>query len=305
MRIASIDIGTNTVLMLIADVSPTGELTVVRDEHAIVRLGKSVDGTRRISADGLERLVNQLLQYVHIAQKEGCGRIVATGTSALRDAVNREEVLLAVTAVTGLEIRILSGDQEADLTFKGAVSGLRHAQKSGEIVVLDIGGGSTEIVKGTRRKVIYKRSVDVGAVRLTERYWEIYPAQPEAIVDCRSSIGDSLGGIDLRTGRATWVGVAGTVTTCAAIVQKLTPFDAEKINGSGLRIEDVEGIWEKLSVMSLEELQAHPQIHPDRADIIMAGVAILREVMKRWRVEEIVVSTRGLRYGAALGEIGN
>ncbi len=299
MRIAAFDIGTNTILMLVADVEASGSLRVVRDEHTIARMGKGVDKERRISEQTLERVEGILQSLLDIAKGEGCERIVAGGTSALRDAGNRDEVVSYLRSQLGLEVWVLTPEEEAQFTFRGTVSGsgTGSAVRTG---VIDIGGGSTELMVGSGTHADVLTSLDIGAVRLTERWWNGYPASPSALENAGRDIRNALKAVSVEAGGVTWLGVAGTPTTLAAMALGLAAFGPSRINGHVLTREFVERSFDELSRMTLPQLRSHPQIHPDRADIIVAGTLILREIMRGVRIEEIGVSVRGLRFGMAL-----
>ena len=303
-RIASIDIGTNTILMLVADVASDGRVTVVRDEHSIARLGRGVDSARRIVPETVDRVMGVLRSYLEIARTAGAERVVACGTSALRDAANRDEVLQSIRDRIGMDVRILSGDEEAHLTYFGTISPLKQEATQGAFGVIDIGGGSTEITSGTPDRIMYRRSCDVGSVRLTERWWKIYPPLEESVAAAKKDIHRAFRDVRPDTGSATWVGVAGTLTTCAAIDLKLEQFDRTGVDGYILKKETVDRILGDLMSMSLEQLQHHPQIHPQRADIISAGVLILEAVMEVLGLQSIMVSDRGLRYGMLMDAAG-
>ena len=299
MRIAALDIGTNTILMLVADVDNSGRLSVIRDEHSIGRLGKGVDADRLISDETIERVEGILRSQLELARTLGCERIVAGATSAMRDAANRELVLRTFRDHLGLDVRVLSANEEAALTFRGTLSGIDRSPKS-RAGVIDIGGGSTEIMVGTGEDAQFRTSVDIGAVRLTERWWDGYPMSEGRWKEVGSEIQKELQNIQIASGPIRWFGVAGTPTTLAAIALTLNTFDPAAIDGYALTRDFVEQTVHELSKQTLAQLRAHPQIHPGRADIIVAGALILREIMRRFRIREIGVSVRGLRYGLAV-----
>ncbi len=299
MRIAAIDIGTNTILLLIADVDADGCVAVIRDEHSIARLGKGVDRQRRIMPEAERRVVEILRSHLAIAAAEGVQRVIAVGTSALRDAANRDDVLRVIRDQLGLEISVVSGEDEALLTFRGTLSGL-SLPPDAKVAVLDIGGGSTEVTFGTPQAIASHSSLDIGAVRLTERWWDGYPPSAEALARAREDLDASLQQIRSEGSAACWFGVAGTPTTLAAIGLGLPTFDRKAVDGHVLTRAFVERTVEALCTLPLPQLQSHPQIHPQRADIIVAGAMILAAVLRRYAIDEITVSARGLRYGLAL-----
>ncbi|MGD0339801.1 MAG: Ppx/GppA phosphatase family protein [Bacteroidota bacterium] len=302
MRIASIDIGTNTILMLIADVERDSDryrFTVLKDELVIARLGKGVDEHRRILPAAFERIKEYLREYQRIARGYAVDTIIACGTSALRDAVNRDEFLAYMKKEIDLAIRILSGEEEARLTFRGAV--LEYPLTHDTFGVIDIGGGSTEIVLGTIQKILNHISLDIGSVRLTERFLLSSPPTYSQLDEAASYIRATLSSAQFGSLDDTiLVGVAGTVTTLAALHQQLPAYDREKVSGYKLSLEIIESIYEQLLPLTVEQIEAIPQIVHGRADIILAGVLILKEFMHCIHGTNIIASDRGLRYGIAM-----
>ncbi|HWP81068.1 MAG TPA: Ppx/GppA phosphatase family protein [Bacteroidota bacterium] len=302
MRIAAIDIGTNTILMLVADCTDPTQLRVLRDEHVIARLGKGVDDSKRLTSEAVNRTLQYLSGYKLIAEKEGAERIVTCGTSALRDAENRDEFVATVRDQIGLEVEILKGNEEAELTYLGAVSNYVKSPKDA-FVVLDIGGGSTEVTQGEGFKVRSRRSFDIGSVRLTERILRTSPPTIEALHATKSLIQKEFSDHEIDIAQAKLIGVAGTLTTLAALDLQLASFDREKVGGHVLTLDRVRSMFEELSRKTRAEIEAYPQILPGRADIIVAGVFILLEVLQLIGAKAITVSDRGLRYGMVLREL--
>ena len=300
MRISAIDIGTNTVLLLVAEVHGTN-LEPIEHGYAIARLGQGVDERRNISQEAMDRVAGVLGDYMRISREQQVERIVACGTSALRDAHNRNEFLQFVKTRFGLEVMVLSGEEEAELTYVGALSEFPSEQE-GEYAVIDIGGGSTEVITGTRSEVQSAMSLDIGCVRLTERFLNQTPPDPESLKRAVTMIREHSRSLPEMNRATRLVGVAGTVTTLAAIDLNLPHYDPLAVSGHVLPMTGIQQIFNRLSVKSLNELKAVPQIHIGRADIIVAGVVILIELMKLTGRDEITVSDRGLRYGLALRE---
>jgi exopolyphosphatase/guanosine-5'-triphosphate,3'-diphosphate pyrophosphatase len=304
MRLTTIDIGTNTILMLIADVVADGTLSVVRDEQVIPRLGKGIDARRRITPDTFDRIFGELQKYKSTAEAYHTEKIIACGTSALRDAINREEFVGFIKKKLGLEIEILSGDEEADLTYRGAVSGFLRNDSQEAFAVLDIGGGSTELSIGRGFLVAKKMSFDMGCVRLTERILHSSPPGLSALDRALSEVrawGSSLPQLPSETHL---LGVAGTVTTLAAIYLRLESFDPTRVNGHFLTLEVIDRIFNQLKSLTIADMiHQFPQIQRGRADILLAGIIILMESLLRLGKPEIVASDRGLRHGIALREM--
>lgn len=303
MRLATIDIGTNTILMLIADFAADGTITAVRDEQVIARLGKGVDAYRRITAETFSRVLGILQKYKSTAESNHVDKIIACGTSALRDASNSGEFIQNVKDTLGVEITVLSGQEEAELTYRGAVSEFLRPGLERSYAVLDIGGGSTELTIGRQDAVIRKSSLDIGCVRLTERILKSSPPNALAITQALSEVRSWVSTLPQLLPTTRLIGVAGTVTTLAAISLKLQTYDPAHVSGHFLPIEVVMRTFDQLKTKTIGEmLRSFPQIQLGRADIILAGVLILMETLKRFNVKGITVSDRGLRYGIALRE---
>ena len=297
MRLASIDIGTNTVLMLIADIQRDGSLEVVRDEHFIGRLGKGVDEHGIIQKETFHRVYDILFQLKYIADSVGVHYLSACGTSALRDAKNRQEFIDFIKEKIALDIQILTGIEEAELTYLGAVSEYLPVAGSENFAVLDIGGGSTEIVIGSGARVTSSVSIDIGSVRLTERILKNNPPSSIALENAVQFVRDHLQNISPLPPATTIIGVAGTLTTLAALDLRIPQFDRNLVNRHVLTRETIDRIFQELRPLTLDQLRRYPQIHPSRADILLAGITILRETLRTVKLPKIIVSDRGLRYG--------
>lgn len=295
-----IDIGTNTILMVTVRTEPDGTLTVLGDEHAIARVGRGVDATGAIQPATIDRLEGFLLHYRAIAESLGAEKIVAFGTSALRDARNRAELIDEILRRTGIEIEVISGEEEAVWTYRGALFGLGLG--AARSAVLDIGGGSTELALGDGQNVERAVSLDIGAVRITERFFPSFPPTPRQLADARSWTSAQLERLFELPPEAQLVGVAGTVTTLGAIALGLERFDADELNGTLLRLGTIDAICERIAPLTHDRTAAIPQIATGRADIILGGTTILAATMRRLGASEITVSTRGVRYGIALRE---
>jgi exopolyphosphatase / guanosine-5'-triphosphate,3'-diphosphate pyrophosphatase len=300
MRLASIDIGTNTILMLIADVAIDGTLSVVRDEHFIARLGKGVDEHGLIQKETFQRVRRILSKLKSIADSNKVQHLIACGTSALRDAINRQEFIDFIREHLSIDIKILSGKEEAELTYFGAVSEYLKDSPSGEFAVLDIGGGSTELVAGSGSYTSSAVSIDIGSVRLTERILKISPPDNVDLENAVKFVQDHLRHISPLPSTTMLIGVAGTLTTLAALDLQLKTFDKTLINRYVLTTGTIERIFQELRHLTLDQIRGYPQIHPYRADILLAGILILRETLHKLNVSKIMVSDRGLRYGILL-----
>lgn len=299
MRVASIDIGTNTILLLIADVGADGSVSVIRDEQVIARLGKGVDANRQISGETLERARSYISRYKEIIDAAGVQRVIAGGTSFLRDARNQKEFVEFIRDKLGIEVRVLSGEEEANLTYQGSVSQFKTSEQQ-HFAVLDIGGGSTELTLGINEEVLQHTSIDVGSVRITERFLKVSPPSPNSLAEARQFIKNSLSVVQHPHRPTRFIGVAGTLTTLAAIDLRLKQYDRTKVTGHVLGRKTINSIFNELKGKSLDEIRSYPQILAGRADIILAGVLILMEVLQATKLDSITVSDSGLRFGLAL-----
>jgi exopolyphosphatase/guanosine-5'-triphosphate,3'-diphosphate pyrophosphatase len=308
LRITAIDIGTNTVLMLIADLGPNGRIRALRDEIAFPRLGKGIDRSGLISRESIGRLLSVLRHYRNLSDDSGSERIIAGGTSALRDARNRDEVIKRISGELSMTVEVLSGEEEARWTFIGALTDEEQSATSlgrddRRFAVLDIGGGSTEITLGTPTHADQQHSFDIGCVRLTERFLQSSPPTPEELELATASVRRALvrlGHIDPERYRL--VGVAGTLTTLAALDQNLSRLETARVHGHDLTLERVRKTFEQIRIQTAHQLQSSPIISSGRADVLLAGILILIEFMTSQRFNQITVSDRGLRYGLLMRE---
>ena len=311
-RVAAIDCGTNSIRLLVADVTTntdgTHALRDVHREQRVVRLGQGVDATGVLAPDALQRTRTALQDYTKVLRRKGTERVRMVATSATRDAKNRDEFFGMVRDTLGVDAEVISGDEEATLSFVGAVGDLDP--DDGPFVVADVGGGSTELVVGAiedgRPAVHAARSVDVGSVRLTERCLPGDPPGPDEIAKARevaTGILDEAFDAVPVSGVRTWVGVAGTITTLSAVAQRLTAYDPNAVHLSRLSRDDLDRLAGELLGMSRAERATHGGIHPGRIDVIGAGALIVdvlaAELAARAGVEELVISEHDILDGIA------
>ncbi|TCD48133.1 Ppx/GppA phosphatase family protein [Chlorobium sp. N1] len=302
-RISCIDIGTNTALLLIADLDPEeGTVEPVFHKQTIIRLGEHVDEMKIIDPEARQRLISCLRDYSALSAEHKAESVIAVGTSALRDAKNRMEVTSETVRSTGIVIRCISGEEEAELTFFGAVTGMRDIPET--FTVVDIGGGSTELSMGSVDGVSKSVSMDIGSVRLTERFFSALPPSQEEFARARQEVNRVLTGgvLPFFEAREKVFGVAGTLTTLAQLAQGMREFDPEKVHGYRLGYEDVRRILERLKASSQEEI-LQMGVPEGRADVITMGALIVHQLMRLLGIGEIQVSGQGLRYGIALQEL--
>ena len=299
---AAIDIGTNTVLLLIGE-ELDGSLNVLHEEYRIPRLGKGVDESRSLYPDSIERVLTVLKEYKSIIAKEfpDCEQVTITATSAVRDAKNRDKFLTLIKNEIGEDVQLLSGDEEAIYTYGGALAPLSVSLNS-DFVVLDIGGGSTEIASGYGLNLNTYTSIDMGCVRFTERFLNGNPSNPDHIEACRNEIERLLQSqeLDIKIS-AKAIGVAGTVTSLAAIEMNSDSYEPDLYNGFTLSLTSIQEHIKTFSSQTFDELiKLAPIALEGRVDIFLAGLLILEGFLKYYNLSEIVVSTGGIRHGALL-----
>ncbi len=293
-------------LLLVADVDEHGALSPVLNEQRMPRLGRDVDRKKQIHPSAFDRIGWVLNEFKNLAIQLKAERITACATSAVRDAANRDEFLRHLRSTTGIGVEVLLGEEEAYWSYRGAMSVISPVPRP---VVLDIGGGSTEVSflppgsVGSGRNSLRYLSFQLGSVRLTERYFQHDPPAEAEINSARTDIQSRWDDMkELEGGGYSLVGVAGTVTTLACLDQGLREFDETRVSGYRLSREHVDQWSSRLSGMKKVEIEALSGATAGRADILTAGVVILADFMHRYRFTEILASTRGLRYGIVLRE---
>jgi exopolyphosphatase / guanosine-5'-triphosphate,3'-diphosphate pyrophosphatase len=298
-RCAFIDIGTNTILCLIAECYEEGKFHILEDLAEITRLGHGVDRTRRISDESAERSSAVLKRCLAKCRGLNVTQITAVGTSALRDAINSGEVRERWRRDLELNVSVISGQEEAAYSFLAAREGLPLSGK--ELLVIDIGGGSTEFIRGNAAGVSRSVSIDVGTLRLTERFLHSDPVTQAECAATKAAIEqalDALEGYDLfAMPGLTLVGIAATFTTLVAVGKGLAQYSQSEVHGRLLYLEEVKRQITLYRGMTLVQRRAIPGLHPMRADVILAGAYLIERIMRRFTTNEIIVSDQGVRYG--------
>jgi exopolyphosphatase/guanosine-5'-triphosphate,3'-diphosphate pyrophosphatase len=285
-RVAAIDCGTNSIRLLIADVdhsNGTAKLTDVVREMRVVRLGQGVDATGELAPEALDRTFAATADYARLIRQHGAAKVRFVATSASRDARNRQVFVDGIRDLLGVEPEVISGDEEAALSFAGASSVLPILDGE-QVLVVDLGGGSTEFVLGTADGVTAAKSVDVGCVRLTERHLREDPPTAEQIAAAEADVDAAItrAGLDVPLDRATAVvGVAGSITTITAHALRLPEYSPEAIHGAELPIDDIRGAATDLLGMNRAARAALPYMHPGRVDVIGAGGLVWRRILER------------------------
>jgi exopolyphosphatase/guanosine-5'-triphosphate,3'-diphosphate pyrophosphatase len=298
-RVAAVDLGTNSTRLLVADVDD-GRIAQLARELRVTRLGEGVDERRRLLPLPIARVRNVLSDYRRLAESHGAERTLAIATSAVRDADNGEAFLGEIEWSYGFATRLLSGDDEALLTFRGVTSD--RSLEPGT-VILDVGGGSTELVFGGPDGVRWHDSLDVGSVRLTERHLRADPPTPDELAACAEAVRTLLAERvpdDVRHAATAVVGVAGTITSLAALDLDLRSYDADRVHGHVLTVAGLEQQLDRLASVPVEERRRLRPLDPDRAPVIVGGAVIAREALAFFGLDELEVSERDILDGAVL-----
>jgi len=291
-RYATIDIGTNTILMLIAESDGSKGFKVIRDEHSLARLGQGIGlNNKKILPEAIDRADVILRNYRKICDEQNVSELFAVATSAMRDAENREEVKKIFSSILGTEINIISGEKESKFSFIGAV------EDNSESVVIDIGGGSTEIIYGNINEIKTRNSLQMGAVRITEAYMKEQPAKQDNLKEAEFSIVEQLKLIQKPQNIEKVYAVAGTPTTLAGIMLNLKEFDRDYIQGYKLEFSDIVELYNSFCKLSIEEIINIYSVKSARADVITAGTLILIKILEHLKTDYCIASTKGLRYG--------
>jgi len=296
-RVGIVDLGTNSTRLLVADVED-GTVHELERRLTITRLGEGVDERRLLLPTALARVRNTLTEYRRTLDEGGAERTLAVATSAVRDAENGEAFLGEVEWTYGFDTRLLSGEGEALMTFRGVAAGRELAA---DTLVVDVGGGSTELVLGGKDGVAWHESLDLGCVRLTERFLRADPPAPEELDACADHVRGLLAErapAEPRPTRA--VGVAGTVTTLAVLSLGLPEEDPALLHGHRMTSALIQAEVERLAALRVSEIRGLRGMHPDRAPVIIAGALVVAETLRFFRLDDVEVSEHDLMHGAAL-----
>jgi exopolyphosphatase / guanosine-5'-triphosphate,3'-diphosphate pyrophosphatase len=300
--VAAVDCGTNSLRLLIAEPTESGGLVDLERRTEIVRLGQGVDATGEFHPDALARTFTVVERYAELIRQAGVpvDRIHFVATSASRDVRNREAFFEGVRQRLGVTPDVITGDKEAHLSFSGALS---RVNPEGEpVLVMDIGGGSTEFIVGSADgEMSFAISLDIGSVRITERFLK---TSPPAVADLAAAAAYVDGLLESSTvdftSVGTWIGVAGTATTLAGVYLELAEYDRERVHGASIPLADLAALLDRLSTMTVEEIRALPSMHPGRADVITGGTLIASRVAVHVPVPDMIVSESDILDGIAL-----
>jgi exopolyphosphatase/guanosine-5'-triphosphate,3'-diphosphate pyrophosphatase len=292
-RVGAVDLGTNSTRLLVADVDRGSIVSEVVRRLAITRLGEAVDETHMLAPGAVARVHAVLEDYARQADALGAERVLAVATSAVRDASNGGAFLTDLEARYGWATRLLDGEEEAQTTFRGVTS---DRSLDAETLLVDIGGGSTELLVGGPGGVSFARSLQAGCVRLTERFLATDPPTEAELEAAAAQVRELLPTLSVDAA----IGVAGTITTVAAIDLGLAEYDPARIHGHRITPAAADAVLARLAALPLAERERVPGLEPARAPVILGGLVVLREVMRRYGLEQIEVSERDILHGTAL-----
>jgi exopolyphosphatase/guanosine-5'-triphosphate,3'-diphosphate pyrophosphatase len=302
-RYAAIDVGTNSVLLLVAERDAGGRFTAIEERAEITRLGRGVDQARALAPQAIDETLGVVERFVQVARGLSANEFAISATSAARDATNGAVFLEAVKARTGLSVQIISGEEEARLSFASAVADFGGAPP---LVVVDIGGGSTEFIfGGAGGQITFRRSFDVGAVRLTERHLKNDPPTLGELTAVVAALRETLAPLPRPAPGARLVGLAGTVTTLFAVAKGIDPYDAARVQGQPLTRDEVRDTVARLAALPVHLRRSVPGLQPKRADVIVAGGLVLQVALEVLSFERVTVSDRGLRWGLLTDRFGS
>jgi exopolyphosphatase/guanosine-5'-triphosphate,3'-diphosphate pyrophosphatase len=298
-RVAAVDLGTNSTRLLVADVDD-GRIDDLARTTRVTRLGEGVDERHRLLPLPVTRVRNVLTDFRRTAESLGAERTLAIATSAVRDAENGEAFLGEIEWSYGFATRLLSGDEEALMMFRGVTA---ERQLGARTVIVDVGGGSTELVAGGPEGVRWHASLDIGSVRLTERFLHSDPPPDDELAECAAAVRALLAERvpdEIRSGARAAVGVAGTITSIAALALGLEEYDRERVDGSRLSAEALDAQLRRLAAVPVEERRTIRPLDPERAPVIVAGAVIAQQTLASFDLEALDISERDILDGAAL-----
>ena len=295
-RKAIIDVGTNSIKFCLAEETGNGSYTVVKDTNDIARLGEGLKETGLIGPEPLERNAQSVANFAAEAKAAGADEVVAVGTMALRTAKNAAAFIARVKELCGVELKVLSGEEEAQYSYVAVMSGIEGAADA-DLVTMDTGGGSTEFVFGTACKIVRKFSLNVGAVRFTEQYLSQMPVAAEKLAEAQAQIKKELSEGGVSGPVKFLVGMGGTVTSMASVKHKMAKYDPDVIQGSTLTLDDINAQIADYAAKTLDQRREIVGLQPKRADVILAGACIVKAVLELTGAKELTVSDRSLRHG--------
>jgi len=302
MKLAALDVGSNTVLMLVVECGADDGPHVLADLARITRLGRGVDACGRLDSESAARTLDTIAEFTDRAQALGVEKIVGAATAALRDAADGADFLASIKQRTGVTLEIISGQTEAELSYLSTRKGLGISPAE-KLLIVDIGGGSTELIRAEPDHPLAVVSLQIGSVRLTERIVHNDPPAANEADALRAVVDDSLGELGWKYRPVKMVGIAGTVTTLCAIALRLVRYSHESVHGYCLGAAEIRRLIDLLGSIPLEQRKQLLGMEPGRADVLFAGAGILERVVNYFGCEEVIVSDQGVRWGLMWREV--
>ena len=302
MKLAAFDVGTNTVLMLVVESDPGGAFKPILERSRITRLGKGVDRTGKLDKETSRLTLDTIAEFAEAARAAGAEKTIAAATSALRDAGDGADFIARVKEKANVDLRVIPGAEEAELS-RLAVKRSLNLSSDLRLLIADIGGGSTELIRSEPGRDLASVSLQIGSVRLTERIIQHDPPSKEEIEKLTATIDEHLEKLGWSFHPDVLVGIAGTVTTIAAVALEMGEYDASRVQGYVLMRDEVAAIVKRFGQATLAERKKIPGVLEARADVIFAGSMILERVMKRFNVSHVIVSDQGVRWGLVWREL--
>ncbi len=301
-RFATIDIGTNSVLLLVAERGADGGFAPVVERMEITRLGRGVDATRLLSEEALRATLEAVGRFAQLARAHGAVEVVATATSAARDAQNGY-LLVEGAASLDVPVEVIAGEREARLSWRAVADEFSPAGEP--LAVIDIGGGSTEVIVGAGPSYAFRHSFDVGSVRLTERHVAGDPPSPASLAALAHAVDETFSGVPKVAPATRVVGVAGTYTTLCAVAYGVEPYDAARVHGHVMTLEELADVAARLASLPVAERRRLPGLDPKRADVIVAGASVAVGAVRALGATTITIGDRGVRWGYLYDRFGS
>lgn len=304
MNVASIDIGTNTVLLLIAEVNlSTKSINPVLNIYEMPRIGRGIKESRRINPESVSKLFAVLRGFKTAIMEFNCGIVFVSGTNAFRMAANSNEITESIRSEFGFDVKVISGEEEAEFAYLGATSAIKEMKP---LSVIDIGGSSTEIITGESSRILTKVSLQIGSVISTEEFLKTSPPEKFGIEKLKQEVVNQFEKLDKNLVTNKVIAIAGTATTLACMILQLKDFDEERVNNFNLKYNNLTQLITYISkIGSAEIIEKYGNVMKGREDIILAGAIILEQFMEYYKVDSLIVSTRGIRYGAIVKQLFN
>jgi exopolyphosphatase/guanosine-5'-triphosphate,3'-diphosphate pyrophosphatase len=296
MKLATLDVGTNTVLMLVAERDAAGAVHTITELSRITRLGRGVDSSGQLDHESAAQTLAAITEFAERARALGAEKIVGVATAALRDAKDGADFIAMVKARARVDLEIITGETEAQLEYLAVLRGL-PLDPAANLLIVDIGGGSTELIRAEPGRKLDLVSLQLGSVRMTERFVHSDPPTARAAADLRLAVSEALQQLGWDFTPDVMVGIAGTVTTVCAVALGLASYDSKIVHGHHLSNDDVCAAIHKFGAVPLAERKLLPGLEAGRADVIFAGAAILERIMSHFHLTEVVVSDQGVRWG--------